>query len=155
MKRPDKRYLPSAVLTAVCLMCFLLPSQGIGYGEPWWHCLTYHFHHANIWHLAGNLYALWLLRPRWSTLAVSLAVASCCALLPLCWGHTVTVGLSAVLFSVAARVYADRKASLWMFVAINLLTGLLPQVNLSIHLTVFFTAYLIWSFCPSPRKTSC
>ncbi len=45
----------------------MLPTLGFQWGDigtRWWTVLTYSFVHANLWHLAGNMYALFAFGPR-------------------------------------------------------------------------------------------
>ena len=37
--------------------------QGV-FAETWWRAFTYMFLHAGLWHLAMNMYTLWLFGPR-------------------------------------------------------------------------------------------
>lgn len=70
--------------------------------------VTYMFSHANVWHMAGNLFVLWLMRGR-LYLWHALAIAVVCSFLPgvgsiweIWQGEPVpvTVGFSGVLFAV-------------------------------------------------------
>ena len=64
--------------------------------------LAYMLSHANIWHLLGNLFVLWLFRNKLYLLP-SLIIAFLCSFLPVVgiWPMGVTVGFSGVLFAIA------------------------------------------------------
>lgn len=49
-------------VTACCLMVAggFRTEWGVTWRCPWWHHLTFHFVHGNIFHLAGNILVLWL-----------------------------------------------------------------------------------------------
>lgn len=94
------------IITAVLTGCWLLmPTIGYENGDirnVWPHVL-YMFCHANIWHLAGNLFVLWLMRGHLHLLP-SLAIASACSFIPgfSVWGEVgITIGFSGVLFAMA------------------------------------------------------
>lgn len=62
--------------------------------------IVYMWSHANIWHLAGNLFVLWLWRGRLYPIP-SIAIAFLCSLIPAfgLWPIGMTVGFSGVLFA--------------------------------------------------------
>lgn len=64
--------------------------------------ICYMWSHANIWHLAGNLFVLWLIRGR-MYLVPSIVIALVCSWIPAfsMWGEVgMTIGFSGVLFAV-------------------------------------------------------
>lgn len=64
--------------------------------------LVYMLSHANVWHLAGNLFVLWIMRNK-LYLIPSIIIAFLCSLLPAIGFYPLgmTVGFSGVLFAIA------------------------------------------------------
>ena len=64
--------------------------------------LAYMLSHANIWHLLGNLFVLWIMRNKLYLLP-SLMIAFLCSFIPVfgIWPIGMTVGFSGVLFAIA------------------------------------------------------
>lgn len=94
------------------LVCFYLFMPKVGYlhafGDARGH-LLYMFSHANLWHLSGNIFVLWLMKPK-LYLLWGMAIALGCSFLP-CTGTlwdliggtddgAVTMGFSGVLFAI-------------------------------------------------------
>lgn len=152
MRGDVKKYLPTAVVAVLCLAGFFLPECGVGHDQPWQHALLFHFSHANVFHLAGNLWFLVWFHPRWSTLAVSYVVATLAALLPISWVAAPTVGLSALLFAAVARSYVTWHSSVWKLLAVNMAVGLLPMINGRMHVASFLAAYTVWKLISLQRK---
>lgn len=140
-----KRYniLPSLLITVACIACYGI-GLTFGEGAPWWRCMVYHVDHANIFHLALNLWALWQFRPRWATCGVAFAASSLAAILPLTWMDAPTCGLSGFLMAAYARGYAEYKKPLWKPIVVNMLFVLFPMFNWKIHLVSFLISYAVW-----------
>jgi len=76
--------------------------------ETWWTAFTYMFLHAGLWHLAMNMYTLWLFGPRlehaWGARGFALFYVWCglggAIFHALFGGHTMMVGASAAIFGV-------------------------------------------------------
>ena len=95
-------------VTAVLTLWYLLCPQ-IGYEnsltplEPLWAHALYMVSHANVWHLMGNLFVLWIMRNR-IYLFASVMIAFAASFLPvygLFWPlEGVTMGFSGVLFAI-------------------------------------------------------
>ena len=111
---------------------------------PFHHFLIYHFFHVNIFHLIGNLLALWYFKPRLTTILVAYIVATLCAYIDTLIIPTSTCGLSAFLFAAFARRYVAWKENIWKLLSIILITGIIPTINWHIHLLSFLTAYAVW-----------
>ncbi len=94
------------VVTAVLVACYLF-APAIGYEngdvENTLPHIAYMFCHANVWHLAGNLFVLWIMHGR-LYLIPSLVIAFLCSFIP---GFSIygdvgmTMGFSGVLFAIA------------------------------------------------------
>lgn len=123
-----------------------------GYGMPLYNAFLYHFQHANIFHLAGNLLVLYQLRQIWlkgkcSTIinfTIAYFCASIAALCPLTWKELPTCGLSAVIFALVAQANAKNKQLNMKLIAINSLLAFIPAYNWRIHLAAYLLAYTIW-----------
>ena len=139
----DRRLWPSIWLSVACLSCYFFDFT-FGAGSPWWHCLLYHFDHANVFHLALNLWGLYQFKPRWKTCAVAYAVSSFAALIPFCAVSLPTCGLSGFLMAAYARGYVDRKQPIWKPLAVNMAFVLFPMFNWKIHVVSFLIAYILW-----------
>lgn len=53
-------YIILYVLLIACALFGFDTKWGVHLGSPWWTHLAFHFAHGNIFHLAGNLLAVWL-----------------------------------------------------------------------------------------------
>ena len=147
MKRCDAL---KTVLTAVMVAWWAL-GEPVGYGS----CddvtaystvidhAVYMVSHANVWHLAGNLFVLWLIRGKLYMIP-AVVIAFACSFLPswsLYGGIGVTMGFSGVLFAIGGikwGVYCRGSASAyWTFVKkvlpFALLGVLVPHLNWCLH----------------------
>lgn len=113
--------------------------------------LMYMLSHANVWHLAGNLFVLWIMRNKLYLLP-SMMIAFLCSLIPASgiWPIGQTVGFSGVLFAIAgikwgvycrSFVLAGRwfeREALWEFsvkaLPFALAGALIPHINWCLHL---------------------
>lgn len=139
----DKRLWPSILLTVLCMVGYWL-NLTFGAEQPWWMCFFYHFDHANVFHLALNLWALYQFKPRWKTCAVAYAVSSLAALLPFSSVALPTCGLSGLLMAAYARKYAEFRLPIWKPIAANMLFAFFPMFNWKIHLVSFLISYIAW-----------
>ena len=111
---------------------------------------TYIISHVNIWHLAGNLFVLWLLRRKlW--LVPSVVMAVLCSFLPVfgIWPIGMTVGFSGVLFAIIGIKYGVlcrsgmpvkefcRKALPFAVVGI-----VIPHINWCLHLYCLLAGFV-------------
>lgn len=149
-----------AVLTAVmALWWLLLPMTGYQPGDwhPWPH-LAYMWSHANVWHLAGNLVVLWIMRGR-LYLMPSVVIAFLVSYIP-AWSIYgdlgVTLGFSGVLFAIGGikwGVYCTKRYGRYFsacamddFVRKALpfaLIGIvIPHLNWCIHLYALLAGYV-------------
>lgn len=157
MKWKWKDCIPSFLLLACCLCCSLLERGGVigrqsfgGVAVTLSGCMTYHFSHANIFHLTANAFALLSFRPRWSTLLVSYACATVAALLlsfaSAVIGHPMlpTCGMSGILFAAFARRSVAWKQFPWALLAVNFLLALSPLFSWQTHLVSFLLSYGLW-----------
>ena len=139
----DVRLWPCVILTLLCAVGYWFDLT-FGSDAPWWRCFVYHFDHANIFHLALNLWAMYQFKPRWKTFAVAYIVSSTAALLPLSSVALPTCGLSGLLMAAYARKYAEFRMPIWKPIAVNMVFALLPMFNWKIHLVSFLLSYLVW-----------
>lgn len=108
---------------------------------PYLNCVTYHFFHANIFHLAINIIALWQFKPRWHTTIVAFIVSSVVYLLPFAQLSVPTCGMSALLMASFVRKYQAWNINPMKLIIVNLLMAFIPLVNWRIHILSFITAY--------------
>ena len=107
-----KVLIEKCVLTAVMVAWFVwMPVVGYRgggcddiatYGTVVAHCV-YMVSHGNVWHLAGNLFVLWVMKGRLYLLP-SVLIAFLCSFIPAWgfWGIGMTVGFSGALFATDA-----------------------------------------------------
>lgn len=137
--------LPASLLIGVCCIAGMcLPRVTYYDGCPWWGYVLYHFSHANVFHLALNLWGLFAFRPRWATCAVGFVSASIASLLPFCSVSLPTCGLSGFLMAAYARKYAEYRLPMWKPILVNMVFFFLPMFNWKIHIVSFLISYAIW-----------
>jgi len=110
--------IEKAVLTAVMAAWYVAgPQTGYGIGDmsPLHHALSM-VSHANVWHLAGNLFVLWIMRNR-LYLAASVCIAFVMSFLPVAgpvWPiDGVTTGFSGVIFAIWGVKWGVHCQSFW------------------------------------------
>lgn len=148
-----KVWIEKSVVTAVMVLWWLvMPVMGYGSdgdsgsvaGMIAAHA-AYMVSHANVWHLGGNLFVLWLWRGRLCLLP-SLVIAFVCSFLPAVgfWKMGMTVGFSGVLFAMAGIRWGDycrravfRHVAMAEFVIrvvpLALVGAVIPHVNWCLH----------------------
>ena len=140
---------------------FLLPEYGFTFplsGSVLGN-LLYPISHANIWHLAGNILCLWMLRcPLHIFITYTIAVLCSflpCPLLPL-YGDsaTLTMGFSGVLFAMVGiswgRIHRFRdmmRRNWWVLI----IPAFLPHINFLIHIYCLLVGYLYGHFAPESK----
>lgn len=139
----NKRLLPAIIITILCVAGYWA-DLSFGVDSPWWRCLVYHFDHANVFHLALNLWGLYAFKPRWMTCAVAYVAASVAALIPFVSVALPTCGLSGFLMAAYARGYVDKQLSVWKPLLVNMTFMLFPMFNWKIHVVSFLIAHLVW-----------
>lgn len=105
---------------------------------------TCHFFHANLFHWLCNAFALWMMRPSPSMVAVSLGYASASMLFTL----EPTIGFSAVLYAYIGMNIIRWKISLidWVtFIVANAITAFIPGVASGVHLVAFLFGFAHWT----------
>ena len=145
--------ITKVLMTAqLALWWFAMPQVGYGSSGTIWEHFFYPMSHVNVWHLAGNLWALWYLKGR-LYMRESYVIAVLCSFLPVIpgmWDMTpsaepiVTAGFSGVLCAVIGIKWglwcSSRKnlTAYWTFckkvlpfVAVGMF---IPHVNWCIHL---------------------
>ena len=121
--------------------------------------LAYMLSHANIWHLLGNLFVLWIMSNRLYLLP-SVLIAFLCSFIPVfgIWPIGMTVGFSGVLFAIVgikwgrycrnlvdAGRWFEREA-LWEFsikaLPFALIGIVIPHINWCIHLYCMLAGFV-------------
>ncbi len=140
-KKAITPYLPTA---ALLILCTIVPEGYFGEGLPWYGALTYHFTHANVFHLLSNFVVTARFRPRWGSLPwayLSATVAAYCPFL----GHSLpTCGMSALVFALLARRDAILGICNWKLLLLNFAFALIPTYNWKIHLLSYLISFTIW-----------
>ena len=149
-----------AILTVGMLLWWLLmPMTGYTAGDcSLWPHVAYMWSHASVWHLAGNLFVLWIMRSPLRLLP-SAMIAIAVSYLPAwsIWGDVgMTLGFSGVLFAmwgIKWGVYCTRRYgrrfSACAFdefamkaVPFAMLGIVVPHLNWCIHLYALITGYV-------------
>ncbi len=142
-----RQYAPSLVVASVCLLFSAMGANFAFTGETGiGNAMLYHFSHANIFHLAANLVALFMFRPRWVTCAYGYLASSVAAVLPFAWvTDEATCGLSGFIFACWARRYWSFKIKPFYIFGVCLVSAFIPHVNWRIHLYSFILAFGIYA----------
>ena len=135
-----KEYLPAILLLTLCLIA---PGKPLTRGDEA-AAFTFHFTHANIFHLLANFYVIARFRPKWVNLPVAYLSATTAALIPWTAMEMPTVGISGVIFALLARRDAILHIRNWRLLGINAVLAFVPNYNWKIHLASYIIALLIW-----------
>ena len=133
---------------------FLLPKYGFTFSIlPVGNHLLYPFSHANIWHLAGNILCLWMLRCPLHIYATYVC-AVLCSFLP-CFVAEPTMGFSGVLFAMVGiswgKIHRFRdmlKKNIWVLI----IPAFLPHINFLIHLYCLLLGYLYGRYATRNKR---
>ena len=119
------------------ISCGILAALWIAIGIPygfalyplWIRCLTYHFFHANLFHLLANAFCLWQMikskRAEWGRLAIAFVIAS---LIPLVY-HGQIIGFSNILYALTGLSFLTfKKQTRWTFIIASALMLPFPQI---------------------------
>lgn len=117
---------------------------GVGSGSGLTSHFTYTFCHANVWHLACNLFVLWSIRNRMATMS-AYVIAVAASWLPM-WADKPTVGMSGMLFAMFGIMWG-RTGMKWKCakagLPVILVMMLIPNVNGLLHLYCYVIGYVI------------
>lgn len=152
-------YIEKWAVTLLLLVCWVtLPL--VGYQQGGWGHLTYSLCHANVWHLAGNLFVMWVLPSvGWRRMILAYLIAVLCSYGPfmptvfdIVTGHpdanNITVGFSGVLFAIIgirwgawSRKVIGKGWKLFLkrVMPIVLLGAFLPHIDWCLHLYCVLT----------------
>lgn len=167
-----KVLIEKCVLTAVMVAWLVwMPVVGYGgggcgdaatYGTVVAHC-AYMVSHGNVWHLAGNLFVLWLMKGRLYLLP-SVLIAFLCSFIPAWgfWGIGMTVGFSGVLFATAGikwGVYCQqmpsKKQAYEKFcvkaLPFSFIFAVVPHINWCLHLYCMLIGFVYGRCYPRPK----
>ena len=147
-------------MTAVMVLWWLLlPMTGYRPGEyDLWPHAAYMWSHANVWHLAGNLFVLWIMRGRLYVME-SMVIAFIASYLPAwsIYGDVgMTLGFSGVLFAIAGMkwgVYCTKRYGRYLSLCaveqfalkalpFALIGIVIPHLNWCIHLYTLIIGYI-------------
>ena len=134
---------------------FFLPEYGFTFSvQPLVNHLLYPMSHANIWHLAGNILCLWMLRCPMHLIA-TFVCAVLCSFLP-CFVAEPTMGFSGVLFAMVGISWGKIhrfKDMLWKNKWILVIPAFLPHINFMIHLYCLIAGYLYGRYATRDKRT--
>lgn len=148
-----RRLAPSALVSAACLSFYLMHTSFLlhpysGMAER----IGYMFTHANMFHLAANLFALVRFKPRFSTCAVAFAVSFAITFIPFVHLAVPTCGLSGFLMACFARHYHAWRKNILGIMVVNAAFAFVPHVNWKIHIVSFLASYIIYYLYGKIRK---
>ena len=127
---------------------FLLPKYGFtSYDSGLTGHLLYPISHANIFHLAGNILCLWMLRCP-AHIVASYLIAVLCGFMP-CFITEPTMGFSGVLFAMAGISWGRTRLFGLMCrrcLPYILICVFMPHVNALIHIYCLMLGYLYGTF---------
>ncbi len=129
MQTTDNKKLKMFItIISICLFFVVIP-------EHWYKCFVYMFFHANIFHIAANLYTLWLIRLDKNRLISSYTISVFAYLL-----FPNAIGLSGMILSIVG-MYANKKT--WKyFMIFSLATVFIPNIAFGVHTTCFISGYI-------------
>lgn len=139
------------IISVVCMTLLINGySEGYGTDTPWWTHIIYIMCHANVFHLAGNLLCLWLMKGRLH-MPEAMTIAIAASFLPSVTPEgSVTLGLSGVLFAIVGIKWgkACRFTGMLKYcLPAVIITALFPNVNWVIHAYTLFLGYAYgWAY---------
>lgn len=145
MKGNIKPFVPSIAVALLCL-CFQASGARFAYtaGSGVWEHLFYGFCHANVFHLALNLMALFQFKPRVKTCVIGYVASVVASFVPFASLDVPTLGLSGFVMACYARRYYAFRLKPWRIILANVVLAFVPFYNWRIHLLSFFIAYIIY-----------
>ena len=132
----------------VCIAVLLLPTDPLSIGIytdcRWWQHLTYQFAHANIFHLAVNIYVMYFCITRFN-LSQS-QILSCfiiSAILP-ALSHIPTIGASGIVYAMLGIIntMVVEKAKFAAWIALYITISYFFNNNWCIHLCCYLLGFL-------------
>lgn len=136
-----KEYLPGVGLLVLCIV---LPYGTYSTIRDWQGILLFHFTHANIFHLLANFSVIARFKPRWASLPWAYLSATTAAICPFSGMSIPTCGISAMIFAMLARRDAILGIWNWKLLVVNLMLGIIPNINWRIHLFAYLISFAIW-----------
>lgn len=129
------------IILFVVVIYIVFPQTGYVWNGSVLGHFTYPFCHANVFHLVCNCFCLWLFRQPLNYNAWLIAML--CSFFP-CLATEPTMGMSGALFAHIGITWArlNRFGEMCRRVLpLTILFGLLPHMNMLIHIYCLFTAY--------------
>lgn len=151
------RYVFFKLIVSIVLVgsYFFLPEYGFTFSAtPLTNHFLYPLSHANIWHLAGNILCLWMLRCPLHIIA-TFVCAVLCSFLP-CFVAEPTMGFSGVLFAMVGITWGKIhrfRDMLWRNKWILIIPAFLPHINFMIHLYCLIVGYLYGRYATRNKRT--
>lgn len=145
------RYIIIAVLSIVFI--FLERPEYL-YGKSFLTSVTYHFFHANIFHLAANCLSVWYLFKKTitrnaKTMIAEILIAYIIATFSYMVAFRPIIGVSNMLFAIIGMRTPAWSSSWWraketkLFFGITLFMLLFPQVSAITHITAFIIGVIV------------
>lgn len=123
----------AAIITALMAVYLFIGNEH--FTSAW----ALHFHHANIFHLLANCWAVFLIRR--ADWVPAYLTATVCAI-PFAGGSM--VGFSGVIFAALGIFYGRFPSKVfWWSAAIVLVTGMLPGISATFHLVTLTAGFIV------------
>ena len=128
-------------LAAVLAVCYALPVKTVQDGCGASAYLLYQLSHANIWHLAGNMWGALLIPFGWNSLALSYLISALTALA--CTGAHPVAGFSAVLYALLGMHSHRWTPAMFAWLAVSAVAGLWMHMAVALHLAAFAAGWVV------------
>lgn len=128
----------SATLSIIFLLPVCATDMSASYHTAWWTHFTYMFFHANVWHLASNIYSLCLFSPSPAKLFAACVIAAIASV----FSSQPVLGFSGVVFALwgISMLKAGKKACI-LFTVSAVVSLLVPAFSASVHIGSFFLGW--------------
>ena len=133
------------MLCLLVICCLAVPRAYVTPHTSLLSALTYHFTHANAWHVALNFLFLLRYKPRWKSALSGWLCASVAALSPLAACTMPTCGLTGMCYAMIARSDVWYGRPNWVLLLSNVPLALWGGFNWKIHLLSYTLSYILWA----------
>lgn len=125
--RNDRAIISCGILAAIWIAVGIPDSYALC--PVWMRCITYHFFHANLFHLMANGFCLFQMirtgRAGWGRLAIAFAIAS---VIPLVY-HRYMIGFSNILYALTGLSFMSfSRKTRWTFILASVIMLPFPQI---------------------------
>ena len=145
MQKRKNRTAEISLVLGMTIVWLALPTVVASPKSPLWMHLACQFCHANVFHLAGNMYVLWLMAAGWRKLTVAYTLS-----IPATYATWIpAMGFSSCLYAlIGMELYGKclSRTGWAVFIAVNAATLFIPGIAVGVHATAFALGY-VYAFC--------